>query len=314
VLGIALGACALAVLAPEPGTAQLRTVVLDSGAAAAALEPAFLERVAEFQREAAAKPGVVWSSSLVDSVLAPANRALHDGDPLFATVPLTRTDVVRALRPWQREARSALERQIDGERRRIAVELLVDPNAAASAPLATRSLASVLLAIALVGALGATVLRSLRGGLICALPAATTALSVLGLASALAGGIHSASAALAPLAGAVSAGLGLQLLARTRALLEAGAELEVALSLALRETGPAIASASLASAALVAALGAISYEPIAGFGLACLAPGIAAASPLVVLPALVRASRGRFFSGRVALRAEVSATEGGRGK
>ena len=311
VLGIALAACALAALAPEPGATQLRTVVLDSGARGGALEPEFLERVAAFQREAAAKPGVVWSSSLVDTVLAPANRALHDGDALFATVPLTRTDVVRALRPWQREEPATLERQIDAERRRVAVELLVFPSVAASAPVATRALACTLLSIFLVGALGSAHLRSLRGGLLCALPAATTAVIVLGLASAQVGGLHGAGAALAPLAAAVSAGLGLQLLARLRALLEAGAQLGVALPLALRETGPALASAALASSALVAALGAVSSESVPSLSLACLAPLVAAAIPLAILPALVRASRGRFFAERVELRAGVSATEPG---
>jgi len=309
-LGIVLSVCALAALAPEPGATQLRVVVLDSGARGGALEPAFLERVAAFQREAATQPGVVWSSSLVDTVVAPANRALHDGDPLFATVPLTRTDVVRALEPWRREERSTLVRQIDGERRRVAVELAVVPSLAASAPVAARPLASTLLAVALVGALGTALLRSPRGGLLCALPAAATSVVVLGLASALAGGLHGAGAALAPVAAAVSAGLGLQLLVRTRALLEAGSQLEVALSLALRETGPALMSAALASSALVAALGAVSFEPAANIGLACLAPPIGAASALAILPSLVRASRGRFFTERSVLRADVSATEG----
>ncbi len=311
VLGSALAACAFALLAPEPGAVQLRTVVLDSGARGGALTPEFLDRVAAFQREAATKPGVVWSSSLVDTVLAPANRALHDGDALFATVPLTRADVERALRPWQREERAALERQIDAEGRRVAVELLVVPSVAASAPVAARSLASSLLAVVLVGALGAALLRSVRGGLICALPAAATAVIVLILAATGAGGLHGAGAALAPLAAAVSAGLGLQLLARLRALLEVGAQLELALPLALRETGPAIASAALSSSALVAALAAVSAEPASSVGTACLAPLIAAGIPLAILPALVRACRGRFFATRFAPRAGLSAA--GRG-
>jgi hypothetical protein len=311
VLVSALAACALTLLAPKPGAVQLRTVVLDSGAEGRALEPEFLERVAAYQREAATKPGVVWSSSLVDSVVAPANRALHDGDALFATVPLTRTDVERALRPWYREERATLERQIDAGRRRVAVELLVVPSIAAAAPVAARSLASTLLMVILVGALGGRLLRSSRGGLLCALPAATTALITLILANTQTGGLHGAGAALAPLAGAVSAGLGLQLLARMRALLEAGAQLEVALPLALRETGPVLASAALASAALVAALGAAASECDVGIGLACLAPLIGAAVPLAILPALLRANRGRFFATRFSLRAGVSATERG---
>ena len=308
-LAIALAVSALAALAPEPGALQLRTAVLDSGATDGALEPAFLERVDAFQREAGARPGVAWSSSLVDYALAPANRALHDGDPLFATVPLTRIDVERALRTWQRGDRRMLGRQLDAERRRVAVQVLVAPAAAAAAPLAVRSIASTVLALALVALLGGALLRSPRGGVLCAAPAAITAAAVLGLAGAFAGGFHGAGAALAPLAAALSAGLGLPLLERTRALLAMHAELEVALSIALRETRRATASAALAGSAALALLGAVSVESPPAVLLAVLVPPLAAASALAILPALVRATRGRFFGEPAELRATVSARD-----
>jgi len=224
-------------------------------------------------------------------------------------VPLTRTDVERALEPWLREAGAPLARALDGEQRRLSVEIFVVPSRAIAAQFDPRSLASSALTVAWLAVFGAGVLRSARGGLLCAAPAALTAAIVLCLASAFAGGLHGASAALAPLASAISAGLGLQLLLRVRALLELGSQLEVALSLALRETGPSQLSAALASAALLAALGASAAEPAVRVGLACLAPLVAAVSALALLPALVRALRGRFFARREALRSEVSAAD-----
>jgi hypothetical protein len=308
-VGLVLAVCALAALAPQPRALEVRRLVFDSGAPGAALEPAFLERVAAFQREAESQPEVVWSRSLVDDVLAPANRALHDGDALFATVPLTRLDVERALEPFRGESVATLARSLDGEQRRLAVEILVVPSLAVAAPLEARGLASSALAIALTGLLGAAVLRSVRGGVLCAMPALLTGALVLGLASVFAGGLQSASAALAPLAAGVSAGLGLQLLARVRALLELGSQLEVALSLALRETGPSLASAALASSAVICGLGASGSEPAVRVGLACLAPLIGAASALALLPSLVRALHGRFFAVREPLRRAVSAAD-----
>jgi hypothetical protein len=306
---LVLGLCLLEALAPASRAVELRTVVLDSGAAGGALEPVFLERVAAYQREAASRPGVLWTSSLVDFALAPANRALHDGDPLFATVPLTRIDVERALEPWHGDAGPTLARALDDRGRRLAVELYVVPGLALGAPIPARSLASSLLSVVCVGLLGAAVLRSARGGLLCAAPALLSATLVLGLAGAFGGGLHGASASLAPLAAALSASLGLQLLVRVRALLELGSQLEVALSLALRDTGPSLASAALASSALIAALGASGSEPAVRVGLACLAPLVAAGSALALLPGSVRALRGRFFAEREPLRADVSALE-----
>ncbi len=307
--GLSLTACALAALAPDPRAVELRTAVLDSGERGGALEPAFLERVAAFQRETEARPGVVWTGSLVDTVFAPANRALHDGDPLFATVPLTRVEVERALEPWLRDPRAPLEPALDAEQRRLAVELYVVPSRVASAPVASHALASSALAVALVAALSACVLRSARGGWLCAAPAALTAALVLALASAFAGGFRGASASLAPIAAALAAGLGLQWLLRVRALLELGAQLEVSLSLSVREMGPSLASAALASAAAVAALGASAQAPAIHVALAALSPLLGAASALALLPPLVRALGGRFFASRVALRADVSAVD-----
>ena len=306
IAALALVAVALAALAPAPGVSELRAVVLDSGAEGGALEPAFLERVQAFQREAELRPGVLWSSSLVDTAIAPANRALHDGDSLFATVPLTRAEVVRALRPWERTARESLAREIDPERRRVRVELLVDPSAAAVAPRTPAALSSTALAVALVAFLGAAVFRSTRALVLCATPAAAAGAIALGLASGVGGGPQCVAAALAPLCASLASGLGLVFLDRTRSLLEAGTQLEIALPLAQREAGTAIASSALAAASLVAALAAFSSEP-GGFGVVAAAtPLLSAACALALLPPLVRASRGRYFRARTPLRAEVS--------
>ncbi|MBM4335963.1 MAG: hypothetical protein FJ108_08620 [Deltaproteobacteria bacterium] len=303
---LALVTVALAALAPATGVSELRAVVFDSGTEGGALEPAFLERVRAFQREAEARPGVLWSSSIVDTAIAPANRALHDGDSLFATVPLTRAEVVRALRPWERTARESLAREIDPERRRVRVELLVDPSAAAVAPRTPAALASTALAVALVALLGAAVFRSARALALCAAPAATAGAIALVLASSVGAGPQSDAAALAPLCASLASGLGLVLLDRTRGLLEAGTQLEVALPLAQREAGTALASASLAAASLVAALAAFWSEPVGAGVVAAATPLISAACVLALLPPLVRASRGRYFRARVPLRAEVS--------
>jgi len=307
---VAITAGALALLRVEPGAAHLRTVVLDAGSDGGALEPAFLERVQGFQRELERGPGVVWSSSFVDAVAVPANRALHDGDPVFATVPLTREDVVQALHPWLQDDRAAPDLQVDAKRRRVAVDWLVVPNAAGPTPVFGRPLASTALALFLVGAIAAALLRSARGGALCALPAGIVSVVVFVLARTFVGGSGGAGVALAPLAAGVSAALGMQLLVRTRALLAERAQLEVALSLALRETGPAIASASLGSSALIALAGVGSGSDPAVVALACAVPALAAACALAIVPQLVRVTRGGFFTTRVILHSRVSQTQG----
>jgi hypothetical protein len=307
---VALAALSLALLRVDPNRVELHTVVLDAGARGAALEPAFLERVESFQRELERRPGVLWSSSFVDAVVAPANRALHDGDPVFETVPPTREDVVLALQPWQRGDRAGVGQQLDAERRRVAVELLMAPAVAASAGAPVRPIAGLLLALVGVAAIGGRLLRSARGAALCALPAAGSALVVLALSRFFAGGVGSAGAALAPLATGIGAALGLQLLVRTRALLTERAQLEIALSLALRESAPAIASAGLAGSALVALAGALSEAAPALIALACALPSLAAASALAILPPLVRATRGGFYSTRPVLHSRVSETQG----
>jgi hypothetical protein len=250
--------------------------------------------VQAFQRELERRPGVLWSSSIVDSVVAPATRALHDGDPVFATVPPTRRDVGLALQPWQRSDRAGVARQLDAEARRVAVEMLVAPAVAASAASPARPLASTLLALAGIVALGASLLRSARGGVLCALPAAATALVVLALARAFAGGLGGAGAALAALAASVSAAFGLQLLVRTRALLAERAQLEVALSLA-RETAPR-SRARAWPAPRWSRWRVRSRRPISRRSRSparCPARG---RSSLALLPPLARATRGRFFA------------------
>ncbi len=309
VVGVALVGGMLVALSPDPGARELRSVVLDSGEPGGALDPVFLERVAAFQRRVESRPEVLWSTSLVDTALAPANRALHDGDVLFATVPLTRTDVDRALRPWQREHRSLLARQIDRENRRVAVDLLIAPSLEVPAPAPARPIASALLTIGLVAVIGFALLGSARGGWICALHAAIVSAVLLGLSGALPDGLRGAGAAFAPISAAIGAGFGLLLLASIRERLEAGADLEIALSLALRETGPALSSAAFASTGCVLLVGAGSGTPTAFVILAGLGPLLAAACVLVVAKPLVRLARARFFSERVSHRPGVSERE-----
>ena len=300
------GALALAAFSPDPRALELRSVVLDSGARGGALEPEFLERVAAFQRDAAGAPGVVSASSLVDVALAPANRALHDGDALFATVPLTRVDVLDALEPWQGLGAAALAGRIDAEQRRVAVELLVAPAAELGAPLLARPLASVCAAVACAALVCGLALRSARGALACAAPAALAGFALLLLAAGFAGGAGSAAAALAPLTASLAAGVALILVERLRALRELGSQVEVALSLALREAGPALASAALGASALALGFGVWTARPLVTVALAGLAPLFAAAAALVLVPWLVRALRGRIAAERAALHAGVS--------
>jgi hypothetical protein len=108
------------------------------------------------------------------------------------------------------------------------------------------------------------------------------------------------------LAASLGAGLGLVLLERVRALLGLGSQVEVALSLALRETGPALLSAALGSAALILGFGLGSADPAVGVVLAGLAPLVACAGALALAPWLVRALRGRVAAGRAAATPTVS--------
>jgi len=106
----------------------------------------------------------------------------------------------------------------------------------------------------------------------------------------------------------VSAAFALQFLVRARALLAAGAELEVTLALALRETAPAIASAACGSGAAVVLLGVVSAQPSAVVVLACLVPPLSAAAVLASVPWHVRRIRARFFSPRATVRQIVPTT------
>lgn len=292
----ALAVWVLPALSPAPEAARLRRVVLDSGRNGGALEPAFLEQVQAFQRAAERRPDVAWSSSLVETVVAPAYRALHDGEPAFSTVPPTRAEIARALRPWQRDERRALSRHVDDERRRVAVELFELPVRAVPVPLHAPALASIALSLLGVGALAAARLRSVNGGLICAAPGALASLAIVCLSSLSGARLEGSAAALAPLSAGVGAALALQLLIRVRALIGAQAEFEVALSLSLRDTGPSIASSAAGGAAAAAALGALSSAPALLVGLACLVPVFAAAAVFATLPAMARSVGGRFFS------------------
>jgi hypothetical protein len=295
-LAAAVAVGALPALSPGPDAAHLRRVILDSGRIGGALEPAFLEQVQAFQRATERQPGVSWSSSLVETVVAPAYRSLHDGEPAFSTVPPTRTEITRALRPWQRDERQALARLVDDERRRVAVEVFELPARAVVLPFSAPALASISLSLLGVGALSARMLRSVNGGMICALPGAFTALVIFGLAGLSNSKFESSAGALAPLSVGISGAFALQLLTRVRALIGAQAELEVALSLSLRDTGPVIASAAAGGAAAVALAAAASNAPAWLVGLACLVPGLSAVAVLTTVPGMARSVRGRFFA------------------
>ncbi len=281
--------------APAADALRVRTIVLDSGTRSGALDPAFLERVQAFQRSAERERGVVASTSWVDTIVAPAYRALHDGDPAFATVPPTRSDVESALRPWLRDERRTVSRQIDAERRRVAVELVEAPGELAPLALRTRPLAGVLLSLLGVAGLGALALGSARGGVLCALPGAIAAPGFLVLARMIDPVGPVGAAALAPLTVGVTAAFALLIAVRVRSLLRVRAEPAFAVARSMRESASTIASAALAGSAFVAIGGiAVDASPtlIAICGL--FAP-LGAAATLSTLPAALRRSAVRAF-------------------
>jgi len=321
---------ALEPLARDFGGTALVRVVVDSGAAGGVSDPAFLERVRDLQRRALQLPGVGSTRSLVDAAVVPAMRASHDDDPVFAVIPPTREQVDEAWALFAREAPERLRDGTDTERRRLAIDMLVDARdsdamaalerelgawAAVSfgraeslrieAPelrsardgerLLSRAPLAASAAVACVALFAALAFESLAAGALAALPAAAGGLAVIGGMGWLGLPLDPLTSALAAFAAAGALGPALLYLARVRELAAAGADLHVAVSIALRDVGRPIADGALASLSFFALL-ASAVPPLRAFGvLACAALAVSAAAVLIALPTCIRTARPRFL-------------------
>jgi len=260
-LGGTRGAADAARLARDFGGAALLRVELDSGVAGGALEPLFLERALEFEAACAREAGVGFAE--------------HGDDPVFAVVPPTRGQVEEALAPFGRE--------VDTERRHLAVDLLADLRAPEDGgrlalALERHALASfgrpgVLRVPAALSARGSAARRLRRGALWGAIAAiaAVGAIAALALDSPLAGALACAPAAFASLA-----------------------VLGVAVSIALRDAGRPIFESAVASLACLALLASSAPALHAWSALACVGSAAGTATVLGLLPAWVRALRPGF--------------------
>ena len=320
-LGGTRGAADAARLARDFGGAALLRVELDSGVAGGALEPLFLERALEFEAACAREAGVGFARSLLDVAVLPAMRAEHGDDPVFAVVPPTRGQVEEALAPFGRE--------VDTERRHLAVDLLADLRApedggrlalalerhalasfgrpgvlrvpaalsargSAARRLRRGALWGAIAAIAAVGAIAALALDSpLAGALACA-PAAFASLAVLGVAGELGFALDPCASALPALVAGAAAAPAVTYLGRVRELCAAGAELGVAVSIALRDAGRPIFESAVASLACLALLASSAPALHAWSALACVGSAAGTATVLGLLPAWVRALRPGF--------------------
>jgi predicted RND superfamily exporter protein len=314
------------------GAAPLR-VVLDSGAPGGAADPRFLEQAVSFERAATELEGVAFAESLVDTALLPAMRAQHDDDPGFAVVPPTRAQVEEVWDLLDREAPAAAAAGLDASRRYLAVELLADardpgeigrisrgldeeasavfgrPGAArvvgdelAAAEegerLLRRTPAAAALSLLSLAALAALALDSAALGALAALPAALSIWLVLGALAPLGMALDPASVLLPPLLAAATAGPALLYLSRVRELGRAGAEIHVAVSVALRDVGRPIAEGALASLSFLALVSSTS-PPIRAFGaLVCAGNLMSSLAVLVALPLASRTLRPESLIGR----------------
>jgi len=318
----------LASVARDFGGATPVRAVLDSGAPGGAAEPAFLERVLAFEHAANALPAVAHAESLVDTAVMPATRARHDDDPGFFVVPATRGEVEETLALFARESPEALATGLDGTRRFLAVDLLVDGRepgaliqvasalaaagrasfgrddavrlygdelaaASESAPLAAKTLSGAGIALAVLALVASLVLESAVLGALAALPAALALALVLGAMGRFGLALDSASGALPALISAVAALPALLYLHRVRELARAGAELHVAVSIALRDVGRPIAEGALASLFFLL-LTSSALPPIRALGaLACAGNLTSTLAVLGVLPVVSRIVRPR---------------------
>jgi predicted RND superfamily exporter protein len=135
-------------------------------------------------------------------------------------------------------------------------------------------------------------------GALAALPAALVIWLVLGAMGSLGLALDPATALLPPLVTVATAGPALLYLSRVRELGRAGAEIHVALSIALRDVGRPIAESALASLSFLALLGS-SSPAIRAFGaLACAGNLMSSLAVLVALPLACRTLRPDSLIGR----------------
>jgi hypothetical protein len=320
------------------GTALVR-VVVDSGAPGGAAEPLFLERVQELERLADEQASVGSVRSLVDAAVLPAMRASHDDDPGFAVIPPTREQVESAFDLFARSAPERLRDGVDTDLRRLAIDIVADSRdsrglvaleralaaraaalfgrehalefqsaeldeARASERMTKAALVTALAALTLVAALSSFAFESALAGALAALPAVPALLLLFGAMGSLGLRLDFATGALAVYVALAAAGAALLYLDRTRELAHSGAELHVAVSIALRDVGRPIAQGSLASVSFLALLASAS-PPLERLGALAFAGAIAAVgSTLVALPISVRALRPHFLLARFAPKVE----------
>ena len=250
-------------------------------------------------------------------------RALHEDDPVFAVVPPTRAQAEEVIALLAREAPARLTDALDPARRRLVLELWVDTRdpgalerlepalaalslehlgrrdaatlhgrallaAAAASRLRRGALVGVFAAFAVLGALAGVALGSARAGLLASAPSALAALVAFGALGQLGLPLDSLSASLGALAALAGAAPALLYLRRVRELRSAGAELGVAVSVALRDAGRPIAVGALAGLTFLGLL-ASAFPPVRWFGAVAAFETLAATGLcLVLLPALAR--------------------------
>jgi predicted RND superfamily exporter protein len=183
-------------------------------------DPHFLQRVAAFQADAAAVPGIAWASSLVDRVIMRSHRVMNGDDPSYERVPETEelastyTEVFRWSAP---ETLAEMTEDVDRPAR-LAVDIFADVNDSARIARMVASLRAllaehfpsanegraifggewvlwiaqthyivvgkiwnVITSIPMVALVCLWQLRSLRGAVLSVLPAGFAALMVIGL-------------------------------------------------------------------------------------------------------------------------------------
>jgi hypothetical protein len=313
-------------LAHDFGGAVPWRVAIDSGVDGGAADPAFLERALAFERAADELSAIGPAESLIDTAILPAMRAWHDDDPGFAVIPPTRALVETVLDLLAREAPERLAAGLDPARRVLTLELLADVRdprevaqlqgelqaratallgrgetlqlaaadfeaAQGSESLARRAPFAAAAVVLCVFAIAALALRSSVLGAVAALPTALSLWLVLGAMGQLGLALDLSSLALCGWIAAAGAGPAFVYLSRVRELGRAGAEVHVAVSIALRDVGRPIAEGALASLSLLALLGS-SAPPIRAFGaLACAGNLTSILAVLVLLPMAARTVR-----------------------
>lgn len=314
-----------AVLAHLAGPIPL-LVLLDAGAPDAALEPELLRRVAAFQRAAGRVPHVHASFSLAD-LLAEMNQAWHADEPQpdrFRVIPDGADTTAQLLLLYESSAFAEdLERIVDRERRRLAVwvrtELYHSRDAAETAAalrahlerelgelqptvtgtlyrlfqssdeIATGQARSLALAVAVIGAVVAVSLRSLRLGFIAAAPDLLPVALLFGAMGWLGVPLDVGTCVVACLVLGVATDDTIHFISHWREARATGADPDAALRATFAAVGRPILYTSLALCAGFAVLALSEFRPIANLGwltagtmLTCLL------GDLLLLPALLR--------------------------